>query len=219
MANDRHEEAIAVMAKYHGEGDRDSPIVQLEFREMMEDISITGSDKRWWDYRELVNSKEVRYRSMLVVAMGMFSLRSAFSETLADSPGRILWSMVRQRPSILLLSTNACRRRCLEQPYSAPSARPPERCLVCRCRYRRDIHRQMGPSSAVACLGRLYCRNFRAHHGPQCHEHRHRRLWQPDRQEPTTGQSRDCNHLHLRLHLRRGLHSPPGLVPRRVSPV
>lgn len=77
MANDRHEEAIAVMARYHGEGDRDSPIVQLEFREMMEDISITGSDKRWWDYRELFNSKEVRYRSMLVVAMGKL-FRSLF---------------------------------------------------------------------------------------------------------------------------------------------
>ncbi len=58
------------MAKYHGEGDRDSPIVQLEFLEMMDDISITGSDKRWWDYRDLFNSKEVRYRSMLVIAMG-----------------------------------------------------------------------------------------------------------------------------------------------------
>ena len=72
MANDRHEEALDVMAKYHGEGDRNSPIVQLEFREMMEDISMTGADKRWWDYRELVNSPEVRYRSMLVLAMGFF---------------------------------------------------------------------------------------------------------------------------------------------------
>lgn len=42
-ANDRHEEALDVMAKYRGEGDRNSPIVQLEYREMMEDISITGS--------------------------------------------------------------------------------------------------------------------------------------------------------------------------------
>ena len=72
MANDRHEEALTVMAKYHGEGDRNSPIVQLEYREMLEDISLTGSDKRWWDYRELVNSPEVRYRSMLVLAMGFF---------------------------------------------------------------------------------------------------------------------------------------------------
>ena len=72
MANDRHKQALDVMAKYHGEGDRNSPIVQLEYREMMEDISMTGSDKRWWDYRELVNNSEVRYRSMLVLAMGFF---------------------------------------------------------------------------------------------------------------------------------------------------
>ena len=72
MAHDRHEEALKVMAKYHGEGDRNSPIVQLEYREMMEDISTTGSDKRWWDYRELFNSSEVRYRTMLVIAMGKF---------------------------------------------------------------------------------------------------------------------------------------------------
>lgn len=72
IAQDRHEEALEVMAKYHGEGDRSSPIVQLEYREMLEDISLTGSDKRWWDYRELLNSPEVRYRSMLVIAMAFF---------------------------------------------------------------------------------------------------------------------------------------------------
>jgi len=34
MANDRTEEALDVMAKYHDEGDRNSPIVQLEYEEM-----------------------------------------------------------------------------------------------------------------------------------------------------------------------------------------
>lgn len=72
MAHDRHEEATNVMAKYHGEGGRDSPIVQLEYCEMLEDISITGYDKRWWDYRELFNTKETRYRTMLVMAVGLF---------------------------------------------------------------------------------------------------------------------------------------------------
>jgi hypothetical protein len=43
MANNRPDEALEVMTKYHGEGNRSSPIVQLEFREMMEDISTTGS--------------------------------------------------------------------------------------------------------------------------------------------------------------------------------
>jgi MFS family permease len=50
IANDRHEEALDIMARFHGEGSRDSPIVQLEYKEMVEDISVTGSDKRWWDY-------------------------------------------------------------------------------------------------------------------------------------------------------------------------
>ncbi|KAL2827821.1 hypothetical protein BDW59DRAFT_160131 [Aspergillus cavernicola] len=68
----RHEAAIRVLAEYHGEGDRNSPIVQLEYREMVEDISNVGSDKRWWDYRELFNSRETRYRSMLVVFMAFF---------------------------------------------------------------------------------------------------------------------------------------------------
>lgn len=72
IANDRHEEALNIMARYHGEGSRDSPIVQLEYKEMVEDISVTGSDKRWWDYRELFNSREQRYRTMLVVSMGFF---------------------------------------------------------------------------------------------------------------------------------------------------
>ncbi|KAH7405840.1 general substrate transporter [Phaeosphaeria sp. MPI-PUGE-AT-0046c] len=72
IANDRHEEALDTMARFHGEGSRHSPIVMLEYKEMVEDISVTGSDKRWWDYRELFNSREARYRTMLVLAMAFF---------------------------------------------------------------------------------------------------------------------------------------------------
>jgi hypothetical protein len=66
-----------VLAEYHGEGDRNSPIVQLEYREMLQEISKTGSDKRWWDYRELFNTHEARYRSMIVLLLG----RSASSSS------------------------------------------------------------------------------------------------------------------------------------------
>lgn len=48
--------------------------MQLEFQEMLDDISKTGSDKRWWDYRELFNTRETRYRSMLVLFMGRTTL-------------------------------------------------------------------------------------------------------------------------------------------------
>jgi MFS family permease len=72
MAHEMHEEAMEVMTKYHGDGDRDSIWVRLEYQEMLQEISVTGSDKRWWDYRQLFNSKEARYRTMLVVAMAFF---------------------------------------------------------------------------------------------------------------------------------------------------
>jgi sugar porter (SP) family MFS transporter len=72
IANDRHEEALDTMAFYHGEGSRESPIVLLEYKEMVEDISVTGSDKRWWDYRELFNTREQLYRTMLVTSMAFF---------------------------------------------------------------------------------------------------------------------------------------------------
>lgn len=68
IAQDRCEEAIAVLAKYHGEGDRYSPVVQVEFKEMREKISseTSSSDKVWWDYRDLFNTRAARYRLGLV---------------------------------------------------------------------------------------------------------------------------------------------------------
>ena len=78
MSHSKHEKALDVLAKYHGEGDRNSPIVQLEYREMLCEISKSGSDKRWWDYRELYNTHEARYRSMLVLLVGK-STHNSFS--------------------------------------------------------------------------------------------------------------------------------------------
>lgn len=39
--------------RYHGYGDPDSKIVSLEMKEMKASISTNGSDKKWWDFREL----------------------------------------------------------------------------------------------------------------------------------------------------------------------
>jgi MFS family permease len=72
IANDRYDEAIAVLAKYHGEGSADHPIVQLQIKEMQMQISTTASDKQWWDYRELWNSHSARRRLICVLGMAMF---------------------------------------------------------------------------------------------------------------------------------------------------
>ncbi|KAL7270835.1 hypothetical protein RUND412_006444 [Rhizina undulata] len=72
ISNDRHEEALKVMTEYHGEGDRDSPIVQLSYKEMVDGIATEGSDKRWWDYRDLFNSRAAGWRMVCVIGMAFF---------------------------------------------------------------------------------------------------------------------------------------------------
>ncbi|PSN65076.1 MFS lactose permease-like protein [Corynespora cassiicola Philippines] len=72
LSKDRREEAIAVMAKYHGDGDENSPLVQLQLREITEDFAKTHSDNPWWDFRELVNTKAARYRLFMVICMSFF---------------------------------------------------------------------------------------------------------------------------------------------------
>jgi hypothetical protein len=49
MAQGRHEEAVAFLTKYHGNGDPNARLVRLEVEEMREGIRIDGIDKRWWD--------------------------------------------------------------------------------------------------------------------------------------------------------------------------
>lgn len=58
---------------YHGEGNRKSPIVLLSYKEMIEEIVISGSDKRWWDYSELWNTTAARSRMVCVVGMAFIS--------------------------------------------------------------------------------------------------------------------------------------------------
>lgn len=75
--------------RYHGEGDENHEIVQIEMEEMELAIETSGSDKvstliihsaayplmvlkRWYDYRELFNSRATRHRSFLVLCVGFF---------------------------------------------------------------------------------------------------------------------------------------------------
>jgi hypothetical protein len=69
---DRREEAIAVMAKYHGDGNPNDPVVQLQLREITEDMSVTRNDNPWWDFRELGNTAAARYRLYMVILMSFF---------------------------------------------------------------------------------------------------------------------------------------------------
>lgn len=69
VAHDRPEEALAVLARYHGDGDAGSALVQLQFREIAEDHARARDGNAWWDFRELVRGRAARYRLAMVVGM------------------------------------------------------------------------------------------------------------------------------------------------------
>jgi sugar transport protein len=73
ISKDRTEEALAVLTKYHGEGNINAPIVQLQYQEIIEDRARDDSDNRWWDFRELVRDRQSRWRTYIVVVMSFFA--------------------------------------------------------------------------------------------------------------------------------------------------
>ncbi|KAI1258324.1 hypothetical protein MGN70_001373 [Eutypa lata] len=70
--HDRAEEALAIFAKYHGDGDPNSPLVQLQYQEIVEEYQLCRNDNPWWDFRELGNTKAARYRLAMVICMAFF---------------------------------------------------------------------------------------------------------------------------------------------------
>ena len=72
IAHDRHEEARAVFAKYHADGDINAPIVRLQIDEIIEQMSLYRDENPWWDFRELYNTRAARYRLAMVIAMAFY---------------------------------------------------------------------------------------------------------------------------------------------------
>lgn len=70
--HDRADEALAIFAKYHGDGDPNGAIPQLEYREVVEEYNLQRNENPWWDFRELVNTRAARYRLGMVIGMAFF---------------------------------------------------------------------------------------------------------------------------------------------------
>ncbi|KAF9894144.1 hypothetical protein FE257_009117 [Aspergillus nanangensis] len=104
MAQDRTEEAIQVLAKYHGEGDRDHPLVTLQFKEMQHQITTDGSDKKWWEYRELFNTHSARRRLICVVGMACFGQLSGNSVTSYYLPNMVANAGINDEKTKLMLN-------------------------------------------------------------------------------------------------------------------
>ncbi|GES66430.1 lactose permease [Aspergillus terreus] len=74
VSNDRHDEAQAIIATYHTNGDAEHPLVALQMREMLAtvDREYQASWKDFFDLRVLVESRSSRYRLMLNIAFSWF---------------------------------------------------------------------------------------------------------------------------------------------------
>ncbi|KAL6298721.1 general substrate transporter [Sparassis latifolia] len=73
VSQGKDEKAREILAKYHGGGNLDSEIVNLQMREMKEVIEVeNGTDKRWWDIRGLLRTRSDRHRFFLVICIAFF---------------------------------------------------------------------------------------------------------------------------------------------------
>ncbi|KAL1873116.1 hypothetical protein VTK73DRAFT_1077 [Phialemonium thermophilum] len=71
VAKDRHEEARAILVKYHGEGDNDAALPQAELLEIQRAIQLEmeGSKRRWVD---LLTTPANRRRTFIAATVGLF---------------------------------------------------------------------------------------------------------------------------------------------------
>jgi len=61
-----------MLAKYHGNGNPQSPWVTLQMHEYEELLDMNGADKRWWDYRALFRNRSSVYRLSCNLCVSIF---------------------------------------------------------------------------------------------------------------------------------------------------
>lgn len=89
----RYEKAKDTLIEYHGNGNPESAWVSLELKEYEDYLELNGTDKRWWDYRALFNSRAARYRMAVNITVSLFgqwagnSILSYFQSGVLDTAG------------------------------------------------------------------------------------------------------------------------------------
>ncbi|KAI0486509.1 general substrate transporter [Xylaria cf. heliscus] len=73
MAKDKHEKALNILARYHGNGDANNPTVQFEYREIKETIKLEMEATANSSYMDFFRTKGNRYRLAVLFSLGLFS--------------------------------------------------------------------------------------------------------------------------------------------------
>ncbi|KAH6719810.1 hexose transporter-like protein [Leptodontidium sp. MPI-SDFR-AT-0119] len=91
VSKDRHEEALAVLIKYHGEGDSNSVIANAEYAQIKSTIKLEMeiADQSWMD---MVKTAGMRRRVFIAVMLGCFTQLSG--NTLLSYYSNLLFEMM-----------------------------------------------------------------------------------------------------------------------------
>jgi hypothetical protein len=75
IANNQREKARSFFVKYHGNGNEDSALVNLQMEEIEHETNYDKelAKNRWWDYRPLFKTKDRRFRIYLLMLVSVFS--------------------------------------------------------------------------------------------------------------------------------------------------
>ena len=73
ISKDRSDEALAVLAKYHANGNQHHPTVRFEYAEIKETLRLEFISKKSSSYLDFLKTKGNRYRFLLVASLGLFS--------------------------------------------------------------------------------------------------------------------------------------------------
>ena len=69
----RHEEARAILVKYHGDGDGESPLAAFEYEEITKTLALEKEASATTTYADMFMTKGRRHRSFITITLGIFA--------------------------------------------------------------------------------------------------------------------------------------------------
>ena len=73
IANDKQDQALQMLAKYHANGNVNDATVQFEYREIKETLAKEMEYKKSSSYVDFFRTKGNRYRLVVLISLGFFS--------------------------------------------------------------------------------------------------------------------------------------------------
>ncbi|TDZ35399.1 Lactose permease [Colletotrichum trifolii] len=93
VAQDRLDQALSILAKYHASGNADHPTVKFEFCEIRDTIKMEQAAKQHSSYLDFFRTPGNRYRLIILISLGIFSqwsgnaIISNYTNILYDNAG------------------------------------------------------------------------------------------------------------------------------------